>query len=146
MRVLALTCVAIALVAAGLILHGKLERDRESREVKPFLTYTRLMGLARDSDEYFAKYHSWPQSIGQLYSLRPDFQEWATDMWGHACVIVPYSESEGYGRILSYGRDGKPGGKAEVDRDIEVHFPCAVNSNWNEKVGQSLKRPYLRVQ
>jgi hypothetical protein len=146
MRPVIVICAGIFALGVGAVLWLNISRHKEVQEVKPYLTYTRLMGAARDCDEYWSQHQSWPSSIAQLRAFRPDLNEWAVDMWGRDFVLVPFSVSTGYGQIISYGRDGKPGGSTEADRDIEVRFPTRVNTNWNAKVGQSLKKPYLRLQ
>ena len=45
-----------------------------------------------------------------------------TDPWSRPYIFVPYNSATGFGRILTLGRDGKPGGIG-VDADIERRFP-----------------------
>ena len=43
------------------------------------------------------------------------------DAWGHALVLQPFDPAKGYGAIISYGRDGRPGGTG-ADADIEIRW------------------------
>jgi len=61
-------------------------------------------------------------------------------MWGSDFLLVPYKESLGYGEIISYGRDGKPGGTG-ADSDLVVRYPSEINAAWNKQAGLGLKRP-----
>ncbi len=99
----------------------------------PSNTFSRMMTVASACDEYNMQAGQWPSSLSELhyYSL-PFPSQWCTDAWTHPIILVPYTNSLGYGKILSYGRDGKVGGAGE-DRDIEVRFPVEANSNWNDQ-------------
>ena len=44
-------------------------------------------------------------------------------------MLVPYNQSLGYGQIISYGRDGGPGGTG-TDGDLAVRFPTQANAGW----------------
>jgi hypothetical protein len=143
---LAFICGVIVLLAAGIILWERHLWSKEVEEMKPYLTYTRLIGAAKDCDEYWNVRHTWPNSLAELREFRPDLSEWAVDMWGRDFILVPYEESLGYGRIISYGRDGTPGGSGAADQDIEVRFPVEASTNWNKNAGQRLKRSDLRIQ
>ncbi len=145
-RAIIVVCGIGLAVLVGVVTWGRAVRQREVQQVKPYLTYTRLMGAAKDCDEYWEQHRGWPTSIAELRAFRSDLNEWAVDMWGRDFVLVPFNASLGYGRVISYGRDGKPGGSTEADRDIEVRFPTQANTNWNASVGHGLKRPYLRLQ
>jgi hypothetical protein len=46
----------------------------------------------------------------------------AQDGWGRQLIYEPYTTNAGYGRVASYGRDGKPGGTGP-DADMESRFP-----------------------
>jgi hypothetical protein len=45
----------------------------------------------------------------------------ANDPWGHPIVFEPFDPLRGYGRIISYGFDGKPGGRGSAE-DIIMHY------------------------
>jgi hypothetical protein len=146
MRTLIILMIAgIAIVFVGFRVYGW----RERQETKPWITYTRLMYAASRCDLYKAEFGVWPSSLAQLRSFRPEFNDWAKDAWGQAdtmwgrdFVLIPYKASLGYGELISYGRDGKPGGIG-LDRDLEVRFPCDANTNWNNQMGLGLKKPRL---
>lgn len=120
---------------------------QQRQEIKPWITYTRLMYAASKCDLYKEQKGVWPDSLAQLRSFRPEFNDWAKDAWGQSdniwgrdFILIPYKESIGYGELVSYGRDGKPGGSG-LDRDLIVRFPCDANTNWNEQMGAGLKKP-----
>ena len=76
---------------------------------------------------FFAMAGRWPTSATELvtnsmgvifiYPSPP-----ARDGWGRQIVYEPYTTNTGYGRVASYGRDGRPGGVGG-DADIEFRFP-----------------------
>ena len=43
------------------------------------------------------------------------------DAWGHNIAFVPFTPDRGFGSVMSYGRDGRPGGTGP-DSDVEVRF------------------------
>ena len=47
-------------------------------------------------------------------------------------------KSLGYGEVISYGRDGVPGGTSDSS-DIKVRFPVRLNFAWNKQQGIILK-------
>jgi hypothetical protein len=145
-RAIIITCGAVAVLLAALLFLDRLRRTKHEEEIKPYLTYTRLLGAARDCDAYWMQHRSWPESLAQLRVFRPALHEWAIDMWDRDFVVITYDASKGYGQIISYGRDGKPGGNAEADRDIEVRFPSETNAVWNKQAGEGLKKPDVRLQ
>ena len=67
----------------------------------------------------------WPQSLNELESnstktvfiVGP-----SKDPWGRPFVYVPFNSATGFGRVISFGQDGKPGGTG-LDADIEQRFP-----------------------
>lgn len=124
----------------GMLLWGHIVISRDKEDSKPYVTYTRLMYLARGCDKYKAQSGSWPGSLAQLQAGRPELVDpWDKDAWEREFVFVQYNASLGYGELISYGRDGKAGG-ADADRDLIVRFPCEVNTNWNEQMGRGLKQ------
>ena len=135
------TLITITILIAGLFLWGWIVSHRELTEIKPWGTYSTAMYLAsRGCGDYKKQHGVWPDSFDQLRAFRGDINERCKDAWGRDFVFVPYNKSLGYGQIISYGRDGKPGGTG-ADHDLIVRFPCAANSNWNEQVGAGLKKP-----
>lgn len=87
-----------------------------------------LMVLQMASSNYFKVYSLWPKSIHEL-EADGNTQKIAfiapspatNDAWGRPLVYIPFEPSLGYGSVLSYGRDGKPGGDGP-DADIEFRF------------------------
>jgi general secretion pathway protein G len=76
---------------------------------------------------FFAKFGRWPTSSTELVSnsmgiifIYPSPP--LNDGWGQPIIYEPYATNIGFGRVLSYGRDGKPGGNGG-DADIELRFP-----------------------
>jgi hypothetical protein len=69
----------------------------------------------------------WPNSLGELESnsmktvfIVPPAR--SKDPWGNSFIYVPFNSATGFGRVISFGRDGKPGGIG-LDADIERRFP-----------------------
>ncbi len=99
------------------------------------------MYLAEGCEKYRAQYGAQPNSLIQLQAGRPELADpWDKDAWGREIMLVPYKESLGYGQIISYGRDGKPGG-ARADGDLAVRFPTQTNAEWNKQQGAGLHQP-----
>ena len=147
MRVLLIICGIVIGLIVGLCIFMRIAAKRELQEIKPYITYTRLIGVASDCDKYKAQYSVWPNSLAQLRAFRPELSDWAKDawgkeddVWGRDVVLVPFNETLGYGEIISYGRDGKPGGTG-LDRDLAVRFPSEPNADWNKQQGEGLTRP-----
>lgn len=141
MRIVFFICGVLVLLIAGLFVWGHLSSDREQQEIKPYVTWTRLMYLAEGCDKYRAQYGVWPASLAQLQTGRPELVDpWDKDAWGRQVVFVPYDKSTSYGELISYGRDGKAGGAGD-DRDLVIRFPCEANTNWNAQIGAGLKQP-----
>lgn len=102
------------------------------------------MFVASGCDQYRLKYGSYPTSLAELHDLREDLSApWTQDAWGRDLKISDFDKSRGYGSVISYGRDGKPGGNGN-DRDLEVRFPIATNEEWNKNIGNGLKKPQFR--
>ncbi len=73
---------------------------------------------------------AWPASIHQLIpttnqsygsNMAVFLKDGTNDSWGHPIVFEPFNPARGYGRIVSYGADGKPGG-SWLANDIVWHF------------------------
>lgn len=77
--------------------------------------------------QYQAEYKSWPSSLVDLTNNSKNLNfvifsdQGAVDGWGHALIFQPFDAAKGYGVVISYGRDGKPGGTG-ADADLEVRF------------------------
>jgi hypothetical protein len=80
---------------------------------------------------YYCKcFTNWPGSLNELLaaaghpplSFQPEAHGLRTnDVWGRALIYLPFDRSLGYGAVVTYGLDGKPGGK-DLDLDIEIRF------------------------
>jgi hypothetical protein len=67
------------------------------------------------------------------------------DCWDRKFIFSPFDEKLGYGRLISYGKDGKPGGSGD-NRDLEVRFPMGdpANEKWNEDFAHTVSYPKYR--
>jgi hypothetical protein len=138
-KIPAMLLAGLGVFVVALVIWAMLAGERKKQETKPFVSYTRLMGVAEACDEYKHQRGEWPNSLSQIISFKPEMVDWAKDDWGRYVVLVPYNKSLGYGKVISYGRNGRPGGGADLDREIEVRFPIEVNFIWNKEEGVSLK-------
>ena len=97
-------------------------------------TYDALDGVAFASSNYFQIYGKWPASLQDFAKNSPQnpkhdsfltyartFSLATGDGYRHPLVYKPFDPSVGYGSVISYGRDGRPGGVGQ-DADIEVRF------------------------
>jgi hypothetical protein len=90
-------------------------------------TTAQLIAYRAATTNFFAMVGRWPTSATELvtnsmgiifiYPSPP-----AHDAWGRLIVFEPYTTNAGYGRVVSYARDGKLGGVG-ADADIEQRFP-----------------------
>jgi hypothetical protein len=127
-------------VLGAFILWRLLDMRSRQEEDKPVITYNRLMLVAAGCDKYRASNGVFPESLDVLRPFRADLNEpWEKDAWGQGVIVVPYESSRGYGRIISYGRNRKPGG-AGKDRDLEVRFPIKENHDWNKQMADDTER------
>ena len=90
-------------------------------------TQVLLGSVSAASSSFRADAHRWPTSSIELVSnaaakafIVPS-PPWR-DAWGHLIVYEPFTTNSGFGRAVSYGRDGKPGGDGS-DADLEARFP-----------------------
>jgi hypothetical protein len=116
--------------------------NRELEAAKPYTSYARFTFIADGCDRYKATYGTWPVSSSDMLAVMPELKPKATDAWNRVFVLVPYNQSLGYGKIISYGRDGRLGGVGP-DRDIELRFPYESNITWNTQEGSALPQPHL---
>jgi hypothetical protein len=132
---------AVTVLVVGLFLWGWINRTNELKKLEPWRTYSTAMYVAsRGCGDYDEQHGVWPDSLDQLRAFRGDINERCKDAWGRNFLFVPYNKSLGYGEIISYGRDAKPGGNG-LDRDIVIRFPIDANATWNEQQGEGLKKP-----
>ncbi|MCX7005757.1 MAG: type II secretion system protein GspG [Kiritimatiellaeota bacterium] len=86
-----------------------------------------LADLERASRIYHVEYGQWPVSLAGLTNNPRaipfiKFDDLGiTDYWSHPLIYQPFDAAKGYGAVISYGRDGQPGGTGE-DADLEVRF------------------------
>lgn len=114
--------------------------DRD-RNFKSYSSYLRLVNLANGLSDYNTNNRVWPTNLNQLIVARPDLGPNMEDGYGRPVVFLPFKDSIGYGAIVSYGRDGKPGGGNRFDRDIEIRFPmdASANAQWNQQMTDRFK-------
>lgn len=143
MRVILVVCGIVLSGVAGLFIWGWISSNEELNRARPYIAYKRLRYLAEGCDRYKTQFNRWPNSLAELQAGRPECgKPWDKDAWGNEVVFVPYNDALGYGEIISYGRDRKPGGTGD-DRDLEVRFPTDTNTNWNKHEGVGLEKPRI---
>jgi hypothetical protein len=135
-----LVCVA-GIIAFTAIAHILWSQHRFDKEVSPYASYTRLVNLARGMDYYKQHNGQWPTNLTQLVIARPDLESQMTDAYGRIVILVSYNQENRYGELISYGKDGKPGGDNKYDRDIEIRFPMdtETNAEWNNQINERFK-------
>lgn len=118
-------------------------RHRYDNKIKPFSSYTKCLNLAMGMDDYKRRNGRWPTNIDELVKFRADLESDRTDDYGGAVIFVDYA-NVGFGELVSYGRDKKPGGTNKYDHDVVVRFPTddEKNDQWNE---QERKRVYYTL-
>jgi len=95
--------------------------------VAPTVTQALLQNITAACNQYITFYGEPPASLSDLTRNRSNivFIIWpktgTNDGWGNPIHLTPYDASLGHGRIISYGRDGRPGGSG-IDADVEVSF------------------------
>ena len=140
-KVLAILVCVLSIIAFAVIAHIFWSIHRYDKKIKPFASYTRLNNLAKGMDDYKQQNGQWPTNLTELATFRPDLSVETTDAYGNAVILVNFNQSNGYGELISYGSDGKPGGNNKFDRDIEIRFPMDMETNmqWNEQVRERFK-------
>ena len=116
--------VAVGLVLLFLLAFAEMTlRPRAGR----MRTQLLLESLSTASCQFKAQMNRWPTSESELVSnsvgtvfifASPPWR----DAWGRPIIYEPFMANSGFGRAVSYGRDGKPHGRGQ-DADIEVKFP-----------------------
>jgi hypothetical protein len=91
-------------------------------------TESDLKSISWASQSFHVEYGIWPKTLsdltnnpGNLQFISFDGQRGATDAWDRVYIYQPFDAAKGYGAVISYGRDGKPGGTG-ADADLEVRF------------------------
>lgn len=106
---------------------------------KPLSSCTALLNIASQGcDLYHSGRGAWPNSLDEVFTFRDDLPR--KDAWGHDFGFTPFDGSKGYGEVISYGQDGKPGGTGE-DSDIVIRFPVKENIDWDRQQAAGIKLP-----
>jgi hypothetical protein len=139
-----LVCVGIVVFIISSLIFFRTGSDGKFQQLKPAATYDRLIDCAYACERYKSQYGAWPDSMDKLLSASsPDFTDpLDKDAWGRELMLLPFNPTNGYGMVISYGRDGKLGGNGP-DLDLQVRFPLDDNnnSNWNQQVSIALPQP-----
>jgi hypothetical protein len=117
----------VAILLSVLLLLFMVAEFRLRPRAQSMRTQLLLDSISAASSQFKAHMNRWPSSASELvsnsaaiafvYPPRP----WR-DAWDRTIVYEPFTTNSGFGRAMSYGRDGKPGGLG-LDADIEVKFP-----------------------
>jgi len=119
--------ILLVIVLLGVIwcfAYPRLFRER----MKAQRTEIHMCVLAAAASEAFKSQHVWPASVQDLIA-HPDIggnmagflKSGTNDLWGNPYLLEAFDPVRGYGRIISYGRDGLPGGKGSA-KDIVLHY------------------------
>jgi len=89
-------------------------------------TRAMLFQYSISSSNYFTMYGRWPQSIRDFVTNPSNVVFIAPappthDAWSRPILYEPFDPARGYGRVVSFGRDGKPGGEG-ANADVEYRF------------------------
>lgn len=98
------------------------------QEMRARDTMMRFHFLSAAASEAHRVQGAWPASVQQLVA-RPDsagfmaifLRGGTNDSWGNPIFFEPFDVKRGYGRIISYGADGLPGGLGS-GRDLILHY------------------------
>lgn len=114
---------------------------QHERSYKPLFSYWHMVNLAKTFDEFQAQTGNWPTNLNQIKEFQPDWSTNMVDSYQRPFILVPFDKSKGYGELISYGRDGEPGGENKFDRDIFIRFPTYEETNyqWNEQMRQPIR-------
>jgi general secretion pathway protein G len=125
-RGLKLSLAAVAGLVLLLMVAAALQVDRANTRQRTVLTGVYVEIFQQASRNYFQMLGSWPKSIhalvenpSNIFFVSASIK--TNDPWGRPIIYEPFDPSRGYGRVLSLGRDGKPGGEGP-DADIERRF------------------------
>ena len=143
LKTLLIVFATICILLSAIVLTVLWGIHKHEKAYQPRWSYGALMSLASGFDDYRKQNGVWPADINQLVKFRPDLYPATTDSYSHAIILIPYNDAVGYGELISYGRDGKPGGDNKFDRDIIVRFPMETETNaeWNKQIGERFKHP-----
>lgn len=106
---------------------------------KRYATCNMLLNLAASGcDGYKSSKGAYPDSLDQLNAYRDDIPH--KDAWGHDFGFTAFDAAKGYGEVISYGQDGKPGGTGD-DSDLVIRFPVKANADWDRQQIMGIKVP-----
>lgn len=77
-----------------------------------------VRSVAIASEQYHVEFSAWPQSLTDLNFRTQN----PCDPWKNPLVYMPFNTESGYGLVISWGADGKPGGTGKA-RDRIARFP-----------------------
>lgn len=133
----------IAIVVTS-FLYDRVATEKQKQDIKQWVSYKRMLYIAGGCDKFKEQHGGWPASLRELITALPEMNDpWCKDGWDRNFGFVPYDNHLGYGKLISYGRDGKPGGVGD-DRDFEIRFPSNTNATWNEQEGFGVRQPEER--
>jgi len=104
----------VGLVTFAVVMASHRQRLSEKVALNAFEVASVMAGCSN----YFDAHGRWPTSLLECVT---QFGGPTNDAWGHAIIFVPLAPDTGFGRIVSYGRDGTPGGDGP-DSDVEFRF------------------------
>jgi hypothetical protein len=122
-------CVLIVLlVSLVMLLAGSLYLH--SRSSPFYRNSTWLINTASLIEGFEFNHGRWPSNISECLQGQRLEDSFSVDYYGQPVVYRPFDEADGFGVLISYGRDGVVGG-AFFNRDIEIRFPLESNWTWN---------------
>jgi hypothetical protein len=130
----------------GLLILTRVSGEKYCNLYHSLGTYLTLRELADYCTQMHQVSHS-PLSIDDLVENSFVSDRIIQDAWKRKIILVPFDKKLGYGEVISFGADGKPGGKNKEDRDLVVRFPIDTPSNlsWNTAFGKSVKPPQYSI-
>jgi hypothetical protein len=85
-----------------------------------------ILAMYSMASSNYSAFGHWPKAVEEI-NTNAARMNWvvqglpSTDGWGRPIVYEAFDAAKGFGRAISYGRDGKPGGTG-VDADLESRF------------------------
>ena len=136
MLVLGVVIIGVLVCVSGVYIVWVTGKERQARTYR--LSYRQLQSLLEAVEDSKSHNGVWPSNMEQIVNSNIQLSGQMQDSYGHAIILIPYSEKTGCGAVVSYGRDGRPGGDKMFDQDIELRFPTNTDTNaqWNRQVGK----------
>jgi hypothetical protein len=122
-RIIKIAAIILALLVVAFLVFDARMRPRAAAARTQLVLQSAAMACAQFSTYYG---HS-PASLADLDHNRSNivFIAWGrsgtNDGWGRPIHYRPFDATTGHGSLVSYGRDGRPGGTG-LDADIEAPF------------------------